>query len=57
MITAILDGAPDDKKDNIYRVTNTLCGIYTTQNITKLNLVSPQIPSKTFSISINEEPI
>lgn len=52
VISAILDGTPHDKRSKIYRVSNSLCGIYTNQNVTPEFLESPQVPNKTFSIDL-----
>lgn len=57
VITAILDGLPADKRDRFYRVTNSICGIYSNQELTPLDLKSPQTPNKTFTIDLKLKPI
>jgi hypothetical protein len=57
VITAILDGLPPNERSKFYRVTNSICGIYTNQDIAPLNLNSPQTPNKTFSIDLKLIPI
>ncbi|MGN8224497.1 class I SAM-dependent methyltransferase [Gracilimonas sp. BCB1] len=52
VISAIMDGTPPEKRNKIYRVSNTLCGIYTNQDLTSEFTDSPQTPNKVFSIDI-----
>ena len=56
VIAGILDGTPADKRKNIYRVSNTLCGIFTTRKLNILNKTIPQVPNKVFSVKINSTP-
>jgi hypothetical protein len=51
VLGGILDGCPDDKKDKIYHVKNTLCAIYIPWQIKSSVRVYPSVPDKTFSIS------
>ncbi|MFT6866553.1 MAG: hypothetical protein ACJA08_001384 [Cyclobacteriaceae bacterium] len=54
VISAIIDGAPAAMQPKIFRVTNTLCGIFTNKQIVGEILKSPQTPTKVFSIHIKE---
>lgn len=56
VVSAIMDGAPEDKRKNIYRVTNTICGIYTSKKIDANLLESPQVPKRTFTMGIKSVP-
>jgi hypothetical protein len=53
----ILDGAPANAHPYIYRVTNTLCAIYTKEKIKAKELPSPQVPTKTFNVDIRLKPL
>lgn len=52
VIAGVLDGTPVDKRNKIYRVSNTLCAIYTEKQISPLIKSNPQTPNKVFSIDI-----
>jgi uncharacterized protein (DUF488 family) len=58
VIAGALLGAPKDKHPYIYRVTNTLCGIYTSKKLQTLpqdtNLI---MPSKLFDVSLKSKKI
>jgi hypothetical protein len=58
VIAGALLGAPKDKHPFIYRVTNTLCGIYTSKKLQTLpqdtNLI---MPSKLFDVSLKSKKI
>ena len=56
VIAGILDGTPPEKRKFIYRVSNTLCGIYTTRKLNLLNKTDPQFPNKVFTVQIKQEP-
>ncbi len=56
VLAAILDGCPPEERKYIYRVSNTLCGIYTKQKINSSIMTSPQIPNKTFTVNIKTVP-
>ena len=52
VLRGILDGTPDEKHSNLYRVSNTLCAIYTPKLI-KAEYVQPfSAPDKFFSITL-----
>src|SRR5258706_661852 len=56
VIAGIIDGAPPEKRQFIYRVSNTLCGIYTTRKLNLLKKTNPQFPNKVFTVQIKQEP-
>jgi predicted O-methyltransferase YrrM len=56
VIAGVLDGTPVDKRKNIYRVSNTLCAIYTSKDIKPMAKSNPQTPDKIFSIDIKAQP-
>lgn len=56
VISAILDGCHSEKRKNIYRISNSICGIYTQQKVNSEHLTSPQIPNKTFTVNIKSFP-
>ena len=52
VLRGILDGTPTDKRNNLYRVSNTLCAIYTTQHITAIYPENYAAPTKAFTYSV-----
>lgn len=52
VLRGILDGTPADKRNNLYRVSNTLCAIYTTQPISAIYPETYTAPNKTFAYSV-----
>jgi hypothetical protein len=56
VLAGILDGSPPEARAHIYSVTNTLCAIYTRQQVPSMILSSPQTPSKTFRIRMVAAP-
>ena len=52
VIAGVMDGAPPRKRDRIYRVSHTMCGIYTEKEVTPEFLDSPHRPTKTFSVTV-----
>lgn len=57
VFSGIMDGAPADKRANIYRLTNTLCAIYTTKKFPNAALEFPTWPDKEFSVTISAQKI
>ena len=53
----ILDGTPAEKQKYLYRVSNTLCAIYTKQNSPSYFPAAHPVPEKQFSIEIKTNPI
>ena len=52
VIAGILDGAPADKRNSIYRVSNTLCGIYFPKKINTHQYTPIARPNKSFELTI-----
>ncbi len=52
VVAGVIDGTPDDKRKFLYRVSNTLCGIYTTRKINPMPKTIPQLPNKVFKVRI-----
>lgn len=52
VLKGILDGTPPEKRTNLFRVSNTLCAIYTTEKIRSAYREFPQTPNKHFKIDI-----
>ena len=48
----ILDGTPDNKKDKLYRVSNTKCAIYYPFKIKSKKLSFPQFPRTLFEVNV-----
>jgi predicted O-methyltransferase YrrM len=53
----ILDGTPLEQQKYLYRVSNSLCAIYTKQKIAGEHLPTNPFPKKRFSISIKSNPL
>jgi hypothetical protein len=52
VIAGALDGLPSDKRHNLYRVSNTLCAIYTERKLKTIQPTSPQLPNKVFRVQV-----
>ncbi|MCC7302169.1 MAG: class I SAM-dependent methyltransferase [Bacteroidia bacterium] len=52
VFAGILDGAPAEKRNNIYHVSNTLCAIYINRPVKSFSRVYPAVPDKEFTITI-----
>jgi predicted O-methyltransferase YrrM len=52
VLLGILDGTPKDCRKNIYRVSNTLCAIYTKADFKTYFGQYPATPDKVFSVNI-----
>lgn len=57
VVNAIFDGAPADKRNNIFRVSNTICGIYLNGKFGAYDSLEPQVPNKVFSMHIESKPL
>ena len=55
-ISAIMDSCPDEARAKIYRVSNTMCGIYTNQPLSQIGNQRPLIPNKVFTVNIESQP-
>lgn len=53
VLNGILSGLPESERKNVYRVSNTLCAIYTKQKVCSTVQENFEIPQKHFSISVN----
>lgn len=56
VLHGILDGIPKADHKHLYRVSNTICAIYTKQEI-KANYPEISLPNKVFTVSIKAEKI
>jgi predicted O-methyltransferase YrrM len=54
-LAAILDAAPKEKRNKIYRVSNTLCAIYFPFSIKSEFKSAPHIPNKLFDVSVKSK--
>lgn len=52
VLKGILDGTPSDKINNLYRVSNTLCAIYSKQINNTEHVANYEVPKKYFSIAV-----
>jgi hypothetical protein len=57
VLRGILDGTPANKQQYLYRVSNTLCAIYTTKPLKATYPDAFAFPDKTFSINISSKPV
>lgn len=55
VLKGILDGTPESKRKNLYRVSNTLCAIYTTKNLLSEYPIPYATPEKYFSFTVKKE--
>ncbi|MCB0668636.1 MAG: class I SAM-dependent methyltransferase [Saprospiraceae bacterium] len=55
VISGIMDAMPPEFHSHLYRVSNSLCAIYTTRDLSSRHLTSPQIPNKVFTINLGYE--
>ncbi|MGZ4118855.1 MAG: class I SAM-dependent methyltransferase, partial [Bacteroidia bacterium] len=53
----ILDGTPAEERNYLYRVSNSLCAIYTKQKINSLYPAVYSAPLKQFSIHVKSSPL
>ena len=52
---AILEGIPYDKRKNLYKISNTLCAIYTERMYPSKYVEFPDIPKKVFTVKLTKE--
>ncbi|MBI3502051.1 MAG: class I SAM-dependent methyltransferase [Bacteroidetes bacterium] len=52
VLAGILDGIPEQFRNNLYHVSNTLCAIFIRENIISKEFHSPAKPDKKFAIKI-----
>ncbi|MGB2775332.1 MAG: class I SAM-dependent methyltransferase [Anaerolineae bacterium] len=53
ILAGILDGCPPAQRPHLYHVSNTLCAIYSPQPLPAAIVQTPQIPTKTFRVSLS----
>ncbi len=53
VLAGILDGCPEDKRQNLYHISNSLCAIYTQADYKSSVLNFPQLPNKSFNVQIS----
>ena len=53
VLAGILDGCPEEKIDNLYHVSNTMCAMYTEGKFEKSFAAFPQIPDKKFTVMVS----
>jgi hypothetical protein len=56
-IAAMIDGAPQEKRNKIYHISNTICSIFTNQKFITSYPKPSDLPNKTFRISISANKI
>ena len=56
-IAAMIDGVPKDKQHKIRHISNTICSIYTNQELPSAFPVFTDLPDKTFRVSLSAEKI
>lgn len=56
VLLAILDGAPADKRKNLYHVSNTLCAVYIPEDLPTGPLTPYEKPQKYFEVTIESHP-
>lgn len=52
VLSAILDGTPSEKRENLYHISNTLCAVYLPERFPTHKLVPYETPHKYFEINI-----
>jgi len=57
ILAGILDGCPEEKRKNIYHVSNTLCAFYTNKSLKTSVLKQNQKPDKYFSLHLKAHKI
>lgn len=57
VVAGILDGLPEEERRNVYRVSNTLCGVYTKKSHPVLSESGSSVPNKKFQVKIKSEKI
>lgn len=53
VLAGILDGCPEEKRNNLYHVSNTICAIYTNGKFKTRFVTFPQIPNKSFTVKLS----
>ena len=55
VFAGIIDGTPEEYRKYLYHVSNTMCAIFTRQELPTKQLDAPEIPTKTFKITIESK--
>lgn len=55
VLAGILDGCPTNKRDKVFHISNTLCAVYTEEDIISKNAIYPAFPDKNFKVTIEVE--
>ena len=53
ILAGILGGCPEEKRGNLYHVSNTNCAINTEEKFEKSFATYPQIPNKKFTVTVS----
>jgi predicted O-methyltransferase YrrM len=53
VLAGILDGTPEDRRDRIFHISNSMCAIYTNRSFNAIHALQPETPNKCFSIRIS----
>lgn len=53
VLAGILDGCPQEKRKNLYHVSNTLCAVYISKEVISSFVLPNKKPDKFFSVSLN----
>lgn len=53
VLAGILDGCPEEERNNLYHISNTLCAIYINGKFKTTFVTFPQTPNKSFTIKIS----
>lgn len=53
LLAGILDGCPEEKRNNLYHVSNTVCAMYMKGKFKTTFEAFPQIPNKKFAVMIS----
>ena len=56
-IAAMIDGAPEDKRNKIYHISNTICSIFTNQKFFTGFSKPSDFPNKIFTINLSAKKI
>jgi predicted O-methyltransferase YrrM len=56
-IAAMINGVPEDKRNRIYHISNTICAIFTNQQFSTSFPKASDLPDKTFRISLSANKI
>lgn len=52
VLSGILEGMPEDKRRHLFHISNSQCAIYSYQHFASSSPVQPEMPDKSFAVSI-----